>query len=66
MSKAKQILNLKYNQLCAELGDLVIKQDRIVARIDAIKSEIQQIDSFVPTAEQLESQLEPVRDSNES
>lgn len=48
----------RYAQLCAELGDLTMKYDRIVARLSEVKAEINVLDAIAAQAKKATSETQ--------
>ena len=52
----QQTLNIKYAELCKELGDLQVRQRRIQDRISELHKEIDMMDKLAPTLQALVAQ----------
>lgn len=52
----QQHLNIKYAELCKELGDLHVRQRRIDQRLEEIYNEIDSLDRLAPTLQALVAQ----------
>lgn len=55
--KARDILNHKYALKCQELADLMLNKEKIEAKIQKLKADIEVLNSSLPVCEEVEKFL---------